>query len=61
MPWKKLNHRSTTKVSSYDRSKMKRLNKKMFIAKPNDEVETERPAKKQAKNSDTDQVSCKRR
>ena len=60
MPLKKLNHKSTTKVSAYDRSEMKRLNTKLFIAKPNGEIFIEKPAKKRA-NSNTDQVSCKRR
>ncbi len=59
-PLKKLNHKSTTKVSAYDRSEMKRLNTTLFIAKPNGEIFIERPAKKRA-NSNTDQVSCKRR
>ena len=60
MPLKKLNHKSTTKLSAYDRSEMKRLNTKLFIAKPNGEIFIEKPAKKRA-NSNTDQVSCKRR
>jgi hypothetical protein len=60
MPLKKLNHKSTTKVSAYDRSEMKKLNTTLFIAKPNGEIFIERPAKKRA-NSNTDQVSCKRR
>ena len=60
MPLKILNHRSTTKVSAYDRSEMKRLNTTLFIAKPNGEIFIERPAKKRAR-SNTDQVSCKRR
>ena len=60
MPLKKLNHTSTTKVSAYDRSVMKRLNTTLFIAKPNGEIFIEKPAKKRA-NSNTDQVSCKRR
>jgi len=60
MPLKKLNHKSTTKVSAYDRSEMKRLNTTLFIAKPNGEIVIERPAKKRAR-SNTDQVSCKRR
>ena len=60
MPLKKLNHTSTTKVSAYDRSVMKRLNTTLFIAKPNGEIVIERPANKRA-NSNTDQVSCKRR
>ena len=60
MPLKKLNHKSTTKVSAYDRSEMKRLNTTLFIAKPNGEIFIEKPAKKRA-NSNTDQVSCKRR
>ena len=54
---KKLNHRSTTKVSAYDRSEMK---KTIFIVKPNGGIEIERPAKNRAR-SNTDQVSCKRR
>jgi hypothetical protein len=60
MPLKKLNHRSTTKLSAYDRSEMKRLNTTLFIAKSNGENLIERPATKRAK-SKTDQVSCKRR
>ena len=60
MPLKKLNHRSTTKVSAYDRSEMKRLSQTVFIAKPNGEIVLERPAKKLAR-SNKDQVSCKRR
>ena len=54
MPVKKLNHRSITKVSAYDRSEMK---KRIFIAKPNGDIEIERPAKKRARRN-TDQVSC---
>ena len=46
MPLKKLSHRSTTKVSAYDRSEMKRLSQTVFIAKPNGEIVIERPAKK---------------
>jgi hypothetical protein len=47
MPLKKLNHRSTTNVSTYDRSEMKRLSQTVvFIAKPNGEIVIERPAKK---------------
>ena len=57
MPLKKLNHRSTTKVSAYDRPEMK---KTIFIVKPNGGIEIERPAKNRAR-SNTDQVSCKRR
>ena len=60
MPLKKLNHRSTTKLSAYDRSEMKILNTTLFIAKPNGEIFIERPAKNRAR-SNTDQVSCKRR
>ena len=56
-PLKKLiSDRSTTKVSAYDRLEMK---KTIFIAKPNGEIEIERPAKKHAR-SNTDQVSYKR-
>jgi hypothetical protein len=54
MPVKKLNHRSIIKVSAYDRSEMK---KRIFIAKPNGDIEIERPAKKRARRN-TDQVSC---
>ena len=54
IPLKILNHRSTTKVSAYDRSEMK---KTIFIAKPNGGIEIKRPAKKRAR-SNTDQVSC---
>ena len=57
MPLKKLNHRSTTKVSAYDRSEMK---KTIFIAKQNGEIVIERPAKKRAR-SNTDQLSCCKR
>ncbi len=47
MPLKKLNHRSTTNVSTYDRSEIKRLSQTVvFIAKPNGEIVIERPAKK---------------
>ncbi len=60
MPLKKLNHKSTTKVSAYDRSEMKRLSQTVFIAKPNGEIIIERPAKKRAR-SNKDQVSSKRR
>ena len=56
MPLKKLNHRSTTKVSAYDRQEMK---KTIFIAKPNGEIEIKRPVLNRAR-SKTDQASCKR-
>jgi hypothetical protein len=54
MPLKILNHRSTTKVSAYDRSEMK---KTIFIPKTNGGIEIKRPAEKRAR-SNTDQVSC---
>ncbi len=38
MPLQKLSHRSTIKVSAYDRSEMKRLSQTVFIAKPNGEI-----------------------
>ena len=60
MPLKKLNHRSTTSVSAYNRSEMKRLSQTVFIAKPNGEIVIEKPAKKRAR-SNKDQVSSKRR
>ena len=59
MPLKKLNHRSTTKLSAYDRLEMKRLNTTLFIAKPNGDIVIERPAKKRVR-SFTDEVSSKR-
>ena len=55
-----LNHRSTTKLSAYDRLEIKRLNTTLFIAKPNGEIFIERPTKKRAR-SNTDQVSSKLR
>jgi hypothetical protein len=59
MPLKKLiSDRSTSKVAAYDRSEM--MKKTIFIAKPNEEIVIERPAKKRVR-SKTGQVFCKRR